>query len=155
MWRHFLIPIIAALLCPLNCRACDCISLGNLEQQVAAEWNASTAVVVARVISVSTRSGLLRFTTDEHEQQVPIKKQMAKWRIIRSWKGTFPVGSLTTTETTTTCCLCGQEVTIGEVRLLYLGSNRPYEVSQCSVGGRLKESESQIPLLEKLQKSHK
>jgi len=122
--------------------ACSCPDFGTPEEAVVRSWSSATAVVAAEAFELSERIE----PTELREGYV----QRAQWRVTQHWKGPHPVGMVLSTETNVRCCLCGERVTVGEVRLLYLWGAEPYSLSICSVGGLLGESRDQIPILDAL-----
>jgi hypothetical protein len=128
-------------LVPILGVACDCVRPSDkLEDDVTLFWKASVAVVAAEAVTIETHNTI--------EYGTSIEKQKVTWRVLQSWRGLYKAGSLVSTDTAVTCCLCGVRVAAGDKRLLYL--QHSFTVSECSVGRSLEASQEQIPLLNKL-----
>lgn len=146
--RHILVrAAIAAvvLLLPRWAWACSCIETDD----VAGSFRGSIVVVAAEAVKVSRRTSPIQ--RSGRGFQVPT--ETVEWMVVESWKGAYSVDEHFETRTVVQGGLCGRSVAEGDVLILYLHGQAPFEVGICSRTGHLKDSLKDVPVLYRL-KAH-
>ena len=140
MQRLYVVLLIALAFFPSVSFGCSCLATrGGVEGIKLAFLNADV-VVQAEVIETSQR-------TIDSKTYGRAEQQIAKWKVNRSWKGENQPGSNLETRTTVTCCLCGTSVKKGDIYLLYLSGQIPYELWSCGSNKPFDKAKEEVEVI--------
>ena len=143
--RHLLVrAAIAAvvLLLPTWASACSCVETDD----ITGSFRGSTVVVAAEAVTVSRRTS----PTQRSGRDFQVPTETVEWMVVESWKGAYSVDEHFETRTAVQGGLCGRSVAEGDVLILYLYGQAPFQVSICSRTGQLKDSLKDVPVLYRL-----
>lgn len=104
-----------------------------------AHGNAS-AVVLAKAIEAGFQDALAASFGEAPTQR-------AKLEVLENWKGRHQPGSVLQTTMSTRIGTCGMVVTPGEVYLLYLHNQEPYDLALSRRSARLVDASADIEIL--------
>jgi hypothetical protein len=128
--------------------SCTCVLSKELfEDRVAEAFETATSVVFGEVEAVEAA---VETDTMANGHKVSHDVQLARIKVIKSWKGGKKAGDVLRTRTTTTCCLCGLEVRVGERWLVYGYGDEPIELSICSRSAKTDLRSADIPVIERI-----
>jgi hypothetical protein len=122
--------------------ACQCNQpIGPLDSQVQVSADTATAIFSAEVLDTQDFS--------QEGQQV----QTAQLRVIQTWKGPHPGGTIMETRTVTECCVCGLAIGKGRRMLVYVYGKPPYRLNDCSRTRELEGTDAELAVLDRLFKA--
>jgi hypothetical protein len=127
---------------PVSAAACRC----SIPEDVSTSFREATVVVAAEAMTVTRARNPAIQDRPSFEADI----ETVVWSVHESWKGAYPAGQQLTTVTDVTCCLCGGSANKGDLVLLYLHGNEPFQLSTCSRTSPLKNALKDIPMLYKL-----
>jgi hypothetical protein len=128
--------------------ACSCVAHEGLpEDQVAEAFATATSVFFGEVESVRT---IVEKNTMANGRPSSTEVQVARIKVLRSWKGEKKAGALVLARTTTTCCLCGLDVKRHEQFLVYAYGEEPISLSICSRTKKTDLSSPDVPIIERI-----
>jgi hypothetical protein len=128
--------------------ACSCAPAEPVDRAVRRAWLAADTVVLAeattidevysindrRVDRVEFEARFLSPTAQDQDAEAEFNvRQVVRWSVVRSWKGSSRPGTTLETDTRVLCCTCGVKVAVGQRRVLYQRSGAVNSLSTCSV----------------------
>lgn len=127
---------------------CSCAMRGVLfEEQVAEAFSTATYVLLGEVASVES---IVETHTLPNGRKGQHEVQLARIKVLRSWKGDKKAGEILLTRTTTTCCMCGWEVKAGQQLIVYAYGPEPVGLSYCSRTAVADLGSPDIPVIERI-----
>lgn len=122
--------------------------LTDVDAEVRRAWSGSDTVVMAEVADVDEffsigdrRVGEAEFAARFYEPRTSPDdapgndanlRQVVRWRVLETWKGSSLPGATVETDTPVQCCGGGVRVSVGTRRVLYLLDNKKNSVRGCS-----------------------
>lgn len=107
----------------------------------------ATFVFLGEVESVATSTDS---RTGANGRRISLDVQVARIKVLKSWKGSKKTGDTVVTQTTTTCCLCGLAVKKKEQLVVYAYGEEPLELSICSRTSDAGRKSADIPVIERI-----
>lgn len=129
-----------ALMFPQAATACSCTA----PDDIVTAFVKASVVVAAEVIAVSKEKGTL---TIDDNKPYEATFEIAEWSVDEKWKGPYHRNQRFKSRTVVTCCMCGRSVEVGELLLLYLSGQEPYDIKICGRTALLKYALKDIPIL--------